>query len=81
MTDKEIMQILHEADEAHKWMIRNYEEIRKNNINKYVAVNGDGVIASDDDFDALLSYLEKKNEDLNRIVIEFIPENDIEMLL
>lgn len=81
MTDKEIMQILHEAAEAHKWMIRNYEEIRKKNKNKYVAVNRDGVIASDDDFDALLSYLEQENEDINRIVIEFIPENDLEMLL
>jgi hypothetical protein len=81
MTDEEILQILNDADEAHKWMIRNYEEIRKNNINKYVAVDEHGVIASNDDFDVLLNYLEKENKDLNRIIIKYVPENNFEMIL
>ncbi len=81
MTDKEIMQILHDADEAYRWLLSNLEEIRKDNINKYVAVSRGGIVASDDNYDALLHYLEKEKEDLNRLVIEFIPENDFEMIL
>lgn len=81
ISDEEVIEILKESDISQKWIKKNYRRLQKKFPNKYIAVQDRSVIVSSKKLDGLLKSKELKGKDLNRTVLEFIPEKDIEMLL
>jgi len=78
MSDVEYIQIF--SDNGN-WLDLNYEEIRRKYPNKFIAIKNKRIIAESDDIDKLIKKLISMKEDLNKVLIEFIPGKDTEFIL
>ena len=63
---------LKEGSMNKKWIKDNYEDLKRNYLNKFIAVLKRNVIVAKEDIEELLDYLNKKYLDNNEIAIEFI---------
>ncbi len=63
------------------WFDLNYEELRRKYPNKFIAIKDKKVIAVSSDLNSLIDELKALNIDLNKVLIEFIPEEDLEFIL
>ena len=57
------------------------EDLRKNFLNKFVAIKRGEVIASGNSIEEVNKILERKNIDPSKTVIEFVPEEEGIMVL
>ena len=74
--------ILKKGAENKKWIKNNQDILKKDYLDKYVAVLDKKVINSHKDLRELLKIINKKYPDNNEIAIEYIgPKEDIEYFL
>ena len=80
---KKIASMLKEAEESMKWIIENYDRLRTQYGDKWVAVRKGGVLASDPDYEKLVKTLEQTQSEteLSRIAVDFISINPPNFLL
>ncbi len=78
---KEELKILEEFEKDSKWLADNYGKVKEKYVNKFIAVKNKQVIDNDDDFHKLIKRLRDKGEDLRRVVIEFVPPEDVVLVL
>lgn len=81
MKMNEELKLLEKFQQDNRWLAENYHQLRKKYLNKFIAVKDKKVIDYDTDFNKLIERLEKKGEDLGRIVIEFMPPEDLILIL
>ena len=77
---KEI-QLIKEINEEDDWLRKNYESIRKEYKNKFVAVKDKKVIECDEHLEKLMKKLERKQVNAAQTLIEFIPEKSMLLIL
>ncbi len=64
-----------------KWLYENYEELRKQYANYYVAINKKQVVGKNKDLNALVKELKDKFKIIDQIVIEYISSKKFQFLL
>ena len=64
------------ARQNRLWLSDRIETLREKFVNTFVAVDNGKVIASDDDYERLLSLLKERSYNINLVAIEYIPEED-----
>ena len=74
-TDK-LLKELKEGNENLQWLSENFERIRKEYPGKFIAIRDKRVILSSADLETLISELEKRKEDIAKLLIDFIPKED-----
>jgi len=57
------------------------KNLRKQYPNRFIAVHNGKIIGSEPSFDELKKELEKKELDVSKVVIEFVPEEETFMVL
>lgn len=67
-----IVQLLLKSQNNLEWFSSHLNELLRDYDNKFVAIDNQNVIDSDDNFDALLKRLESKNIDPSDILIKFV---------
>lgn len=75
------IQRIEDYEEDTAWLFSNIKEMRKVYPNKFVAVKDRRVIDSDVTIGELLRKLKKKKEDPATLVVEFIPKEEVAMIL
>ncbi|MEA2055053.1 MAG: DUF5678 domain-containing protein [Candidatus Thermoplasmatota archaeon] len=78
---EEEMQVLEDYEKDNRWISENYEQIKKEYTEKYIAVKDKNIIDANKNSDKLIKRLRERNEELERIVIEFIPSEDFILVL
>lgn len=77
----EELRMLDDYTEDSRWLREHYNEIRKDYANKYVAVKDHHIVGADENADRLLERLRETQEDLRSVVIEFVPPEDLMLVL
>ncbi len=75
------LQLLDSYEEESRWLTNNYAQVKKDYANKYVAVKDSQVVDADENADRLLERLRETDEDLRSMVIEFVPPEDLMLVL
>ncbi|MHA1222812.1 MAG: DUF5678 domain-containing protein [Candidatus Heimdallarchaeaceae archaeon] len=75
------LQILNNIENDSKWLYSQYEKIRENFSEKFVAIKNNRVIEADKSMENLINKLEKKGEDPALILIKFIPKKGTVLIL
>jgi len=78
---EEELKILKEFQKDTQWLIENYQKLKKEFVDRFVAIKNGKVIESDENLDKLIEKLQKKGEDASKTVIEFIPPEDMIIIL
>lgn len=74
--------MLEEFQKDTDWLDKNYDELKKNYPEEYVAVYKEKVVDHDSDLDKLLARLEKKYpENGGKIAIDYVTTEEIELVL
>jgi Family of unknown function (DUF5678) len=70
-------------EENMTWFRANYERLRKNHPNEFVAINKGHVIVSDKTLEGLLRHLRKQyaNNDITTFAIEYVSTADTELVM
>jgi len=63
------------------WLVTRYDELRAKYPNEYVAVHNKRVLDHDVDMFSLLERLKSKHKKTSYIAIEFVSEEDFELIL
>ena len=75
------LQMLERAYIDNEWFQKNYEKLKADFKNEFVAVKDKQIIVHNKKFDAVIKILEEKGEDPAIILIEFVTEKGIEIIL
>ena len=81
MKMNEELKLLEKFQQDNRWLAENYHWLREKYVNEFIAVKDKKVIDHDANFNKLIERLEEKGEDLGRIVIEFMPPEDLILIL
>lgn len=73
----ECISILREVERDNKWLQRNFEKLREEHPNKFVAISGKKVTADGTNSSHLVEKVEKMGKTPANILIEFIPEKGL----
>lgn len=71
------LQVLESYIEDSRWLMENYDDIKKDYAEKYVAVKDNQVIETDENANRLLDKLRATNADICSVLVEFIPPEDL----
>jgi hypothetical protein len=66
---------------SEKWFSDNYEKLRERYGSKFFAILDGEVIAAEDEFEKLLSILEQKKVDFDKVFVASIPPKSIASIL
>lgn len=80
MENVELRAHLERLDQDSIWLNEHYDEFLKFQ-GKVIAIKGKQIIAVQDNLDALLEELEKKNEDPAFLLIQVVPPENIAFIL
>ncbi len=67
--------------ENMEWFRRHYPELRRKYPNKFVAINNQRVIDTDNDSFKLINRLRKEHGDLRTFAIEHVTDGKVELIL
>jgi len=63
---------LNQLEEEYLWISANEEMLKREFLNKYIAVKGKEVVFYSDDFEALMKVLVASNQDIDSFAIKHI---------
>lgn len=63
------------------WLSEHYEKIAETYVNKFVAIEDDQILDSDEDMDVLVKRLKKKNKNIDHLLIELINPKDAYLII
>ena len=75
------LEIIKEIEEDSAWFEEHLNEIKKENLNKFVAIKDKAIILVNENLDTLLKILKEIKEDTDKILIEFIHGEDYNFIL
>jgi len=76
VTMEELRKSIETARENRLWVLQSLESLRRDYLNKWVAVNKKRIIAADFDYDALVDSVKKKGIPFAEVEIHLVtPEN------
>jgi len=64
-----------------KWFQDNYDKLKKEYGDEYVAVDNGNVLMHDKDARSLIKTLKKQYKDIGAIVIEFVSKEKMDLIL
>lgn len=73
--------MLEKAYEDNEWFQKNYEKLKADFKNEFVAIKNKEIIAHGKNFYLVVKILKEKGEDPAIILIEFITEKGVEIIL
>jgi hypothetical protein len=74
------LEMLERVSSDNEWFQRNYEELKADFKNEFVAVKDKQIIAHSDDFNSVLKNLEERGEDPALILIDFVTKKGTEIM-
>jgi hypothetical protein len=76
ITEKELRKSIESARANRLWVLQSLESLRREYLNKWVAVHKKKIIASDYDYDTVISAVRKKGISVAEVEIQLVtPEN------
>lgn len=75
------IQRIEDYAEDTAWLFTNIKKLRKSYSNKFVAVKHRRIIESDADIEKLILKLKAKKEDPATLVLEYVPKEEVAMIL
>lgn len=75
----ELLFEIHEKNE--KWFNAHFAELKQKHGSKFFAIKDQDVLATEDEFEKLLDFLEKKRIDVNQVFIASIPPKGVASIL
>jgi H2-forming N5,N10-methylenetetrahydromethanopterin dehydrogenase-like enzyme len=75
------LQMLERVSNDNEWFQKNYENLKKDFKNEFVAIKDKQIIAHNKNFDIIIKILGEKGENPAIILIEFVTEKGIEIIL
>lgn len=76
------IKLLSNLEENAKWISDNYEELKKNYNNQWIAVMDKCVIGHDPDFNRLVRQLRQRfPKKYNKIAFEFVTDEELNLIL
>jgi hypothetical protein len=75
------LEMLERVSSDNEWFQRNYEELKADFKNEFVAVKDKQIISHSDNFNSILKDLKEKGEDPALILIDFVTEKGTEIIL
>lgn len=73
--------LLHEFEEDYAWVHENHEELVQDYGDQWIGVKNRQVIAADYELEPLLNRLREQNCDPAHTVIEFVPQEQIKIIV
>jgi hypothetical protein len=74
--------VLLSYEENRKWLFTNFEALKKEFNNQWVAVLGKKVIDHDKDLSTLVGRLQKKHSAVySQIAVEYVTTNELDLIL
>lgn len=77
----EATQNLDKAAKNMVWLANNRNNLRKSYPNKYVAVDDEEVVSSNEDVKKLILELKTKYKNVDHIAIDYVGEKEVELIL
>ena len=75
------LQMLERASIDNEWFQKNYEKLKTDFKNEFVAIKDKKIITHSKNFNTILKTLKEKGEDSAIVLIEFVTEKGIEVIL
>jgi hypothetical protein len=75
------LQMLERATEDNNWFQKNYENLKSDFKNEFVAIKNKEIIVHNKNFKIVIKSLREKGEDPAIILIEFVTEKGVEIIL
>jgi len=75
------LEMINEMEQDNKWLVSNYEEIRRKYENKFIAIKDKNIIASNPTLEGIIKDLKEKGENPSFVLIEFIHKKDFKIIL
>jgi hypothetical protein len=77
---KRALKLIEEMEKNSKLIREEFESLREEYSNKFVAIEKGKVIDCDEELETLIERLKKEKKDLTLISIHFLPEKGIEIV-
>lgn len=81
LDDEEMAEIAKKLLESKIWLDNNHDTIGDKYVNKFVAIENNQIIESDEDIDILIKRLKKKKKNIDRMLIDFINPKDAQLII
>jgi hypothetical protein len=75
------LQCLEQFEKEDNWFRANFSKLQEKFANKFVAIEGENVIASGDKSLTVLEKAKEKSKDLSMVLIEFVPEKGLVVII
>ncbi|MBM3303724.1 MAG: hypothetical protein FJY76_01395 [Candidatus Aenigmarchaeota archaeon] len=77
----ECITMLQKAEKDNGWLQRNFERVREEHPNKFIAIDDEKVIAEGSGSSEVIEKVEKMGKNPSNMLIEFIPEKGLILIL
>ncbi len=81
LDDEEMAELAEKFSEYKRWFDLNYEKIEKSYVNKFIAIEDNVIMESDEDIDALVKKLKEKNKNPDTLLIELVNPKDFILII
>jgi len=81
ISETEEAKIMERFDRDSKWLAKNYEKLRTEYLEKFIAVKDNKVIAESESIQGLHKKLEEKGVDSRTILVDFMLSKDAVLFL
>jgi len=81
VSDTTILKLLESSNRDVEWFCSKYENLRKDNPDKFVAIDDQRVVEVSTTLNKLLVSLKKKKIDPSLVLVEFLPKEDVISIL
>ncbi len=76
ITEKELRRSIESARENRLWVLNSLDSLRREYLNKWVAIRKRRIVAADFDYDAVIRAVKKKGISMTQVEIQLVtPEN------
>lgn len=75
------LEIITKIENDSKWFEKNYEKLRKTDVNKFIAVENEKIIAKSEKLEDIIEKVEKKGKNPALILIRYVYEKGFKFIL
>ncbi len=80
-SDNQILALLETTREDNLWLSKEYAELRKKHPDHFIVVRNKAILTIAKEIEDVVKYLEDNQIDPTTVIVDFVPEKEINLIL